>query len=120
MFPVRVSSRRGQGRGKWGQRGSVGSSWCPILSLALRNPPRPENLETGMHAKKHPQTCIGKKNGMSEGKYRIYLLPPINQPPSLVYIYARLYHIGTDQTSLMSLQGVRLLLSIPSEKATAA
>lgn len=57
---------------------------------------------------------------MSEGKYHIYLLSPINQPPSLEYIYARLYRIGTDQTSLMSLQGDGLLLSIPSEKATAA
>lgn len=57
---------------------------------------------------------------MPGGKYQIHLLSPINQPPSLEYIYARLYRIGTDQTSLMSLQGVRLLLSIPSEKATAA
>lgn len=57
---------------------------------------------------------------MSEGKYQIRLLPPINQPPSLEDIYARLYRIGTDHTSLMSLQGVKLLLSIPSEKATAA
>lgn len=108
------------------REGNVGAEWkcreqlVPHLVTSLVQPSLSKKSEDRDAHKKNLQTCIGEQNGLSESKYQIHLLPPINQSPSLEYIYARLYRIGTDQTSLMSLQGVRLLLSIPSEKATAA